>query len=225
MFDAIWKISYHIPPVLAIIGYVNYPKNFQVSPTPLYFFSILHNCLLIFFSAQTFVSISQILYKEGIIFQHNYYFQNPDFDKVIYYFYLSKYYEFFDTFLMYLTNKSPIFLQKYHHIGAVICWHLCYVYKVDGIWIATLLNSFVHLFMYTYYLGRLLKINALRYIKQDITTLQLCQLIPQPISLILYRHETSFNFYIMVFFTIYSLGLVGLFGVFYMNNYILKKLN
>jgi hypothetical protein len=101
---------------------------------------------------------------------------------------------------------------------------MCYVYKVDGIWIATLLNSFVHLFMYFYYLGCLLKIKTLRYIKRYITTLQLCQLIPQPMSLVLYKCETEFNFYIMVFFTMYSIGLVCLFGAFYVNNYIIKKL-
>jgi len=224
MIDLVSKISYHIPPFLAIIGYINYPRNFRVSASSLYFLSLMHNCGLIFFSAHTFVSLSQILYKEGVIFKCNYYFQNQEFDKIIYYFYLSKYYEFFDTFLLYLSNKSPIFLQKYHHIGAVVCWHMCYVYKVDGIWIATLLNSFVHLFMYFYYLGCLLKIKTLRYIKRYITTLQLCQLIPQPMSLVLYKCETEFNFYIMVFFTMYSIGLVCLFGAFYVNNYIIKKL-
>jgi len=223
MINLIWKMSCHVPPLLAIIAYMNYPKNFRISASSLYFFSIIHNCLLIFFSAYTFTSLSQVMYKEGVFFQNNYYFQKFEFDNIIYYFYLSKYYEFFDTFLLYLTNKSPIFLQKYHHIGAVICWHLCYVYKVDGIWIATLLNSFVHLFMYSYYLGCLLKINTLRYIKRYITTLQLCQLIPQPLSLILYRCETRFNYHIMVFFTLYSIGLVCLFGAFYMNNYITKK--
>jgi hypothetical protein len=58
-----------------------------------------------------------------------------------------------DTFLLYLHGKTPIFLQKYHHIGAVISWHLVYVYKVDAIWLPSLANSFVHTVMYSYYLG------------------------------------------------------------------------
>jgi hypothetical protein len=76
------------------------------------------------FSAWTFVSLCNILYEYGIVCQSDYYFQIEKFDRIIYLFYLSKYYEFFDTFLLYLNGKDPIFLQKYHHIGAVICWHI-----------------------------------------------------------------------------------------------------
>jgi len=214
-------LSCHITPLLAIAGYLTYPKQLRINPTLLYFLSVIHNGLLVAFSAWTFVSLSQILYNDGIVFQSNYYFQNPYFDTVIYWFYISKYYEFFDTFLLYLNGKSPIFLQKYHHIGAVICWHLCYVYKVEGIWIATILNSFVHIIMYSYYISCLLKINRVKFIKKYITSLQLCQLIPQPICLYLYNTDENYN--ILLFFTLYSVGLVVLFGMFYYNNYIKTK--
>jgi len=115
------ELSCHITPLLAIVGYLAYPKQLRINPTLLYFLSVIHNGLLVVFSAWTFVSLSQILYNDGIVLQSNYYFQNPQFDTVIYWFYISKYYEFFDTFLLYLNGKSPIFLQKYHHIGAVVC--------------------------------------------------------------------------------------------------------
>jgi len=115
------ELSCHITPLLAIVGYLAYPKQLRINPRLLYFLSVIHNGLLVVFSAWTFVSLSQILYNDGIVLQSNYYFQNPQFDTVIYWFYISKYYEFFDTFLLYLNGKSPIFLQKYHHIGAVVC--------------------------------------------------------------------------------------------------------
>lgn len=214
-------LSCHIPPLVAIAAYVSYPKQFRIHPTLLYLVSLTHNGLLVAFSAWTFGSLSQILYHDGIVFQSNYYFQNPHFDTIIYLFYISKYYEFFDTFLLYLNGKSPIFLQKYHHIGAVVCWHLTYVYKVEGIWLATILNSFVHTIMYSYYLGCLLKINQVRFIKKYITSLQLCQLIPQPICLYLYNNDEHYN--ILLFFTFYSVGLVMLFGLFYYDNYIKLK--
>ena len=169
------QLSCNLTPLLAIAGYLAYPRQLQINQTLLYFLSVIHNVLLVGFSAWTFVSLLEIIYNDGIVFQSNYYFQNPHFDTIIYLFYISKYYEFFDTFLLYLKGKSPIFLQKYHHIGAVLSWHLMYVYKVDAIWMATFLNSFVHTIMYSYYLGCLLKINNVRFIKKYITSIQLCQ--------------------------------------------------
>lgn len=213
----------HIVPIIAITAYVNYPKNIRINPTLLYFISIVHNLFLVLFSAWSFFSLSSFLYNDKIVFQSNYYFQNPDFDRIIFYFYISKYYEFVDTFLLYLNNKTPIFLQKYHHIGAVLCWHLTYLYKVDGVFIATLLNSFVHMIMYSYYLGCLLKIDKIRIIKSYITRLQLCQLIPQPLCLVLYKNETTFNYTILYFFTAYSCILVLLFSHFYYKNYIQQR--
>jgi hypothetical protein len=214
-------MNVHITPMLAIAGYIAYPKQFRITPTLLYNLSVIHNGVLVVFSSWTFLSLSQILYNDGIVFQSNYYFQNQHFDSIIYWFYISKYYEFLDTFLLYLNGKTPIFLQKYHHIGAVICWHLCSVYKVEGIWLATILNSFVHTIMYSYYLGCLLKINRVRVIKKYITSLQLCQLIPQPICLYLYNNDENYN--ILLFFTFYTVGLVMLFGKFYYLNYIEKR--
>ena len=213
-------MNVHITPMLAIASYVAYPKQFRINPTLLYNLSVIHNGVLVVFSSWSFLSLSQILYNDGIVFQSNYYFQNQRFDSIIYWFYISKYYEFFDTFLLYLNGKTPIFLQKYHHIGAVICWHLCSVYKVEGIWMATILNSFVHTIMYSYYLGCLLKINKVRFIKKYITSLQLCQLIPQPVCLYLYNNDENYN--ILLFFTFYTVGLVMLFGRFYYLNYIKK---
>ena len=213
--------SPHLTPLLAITGYLAYPKLLRIDPTLLHWLSVIHNGVLVAFSAWTFVSLSQLLFQDGIVLQPNYYFQNPQFDYIIYLFYLSKYYEFFDTFLLYLNGKSPIFLQKYHHVGAVLGWHLCYFYKVDGIWLATLLNSFVHTVMYTYYLGCLLKINRVRIIKRYITSLQLCQLIPQPLSLYFYHMEP--HSYILLFFTFYTIGLVILFLQFYHRTYLSKK--
>jgi len=223
----ITHLSYHVAPLLGITCYLAYPKQLRINPSMLYFFSIIHNGLLVVFSAWSFISLSQILYNDGLVFQKNYYFQNLYFDRIIYWFYISKYYEFFDTFLLYLNGKTPIFLQKYHHIGAVICWHLTYIYKVDCIWIPTILNSFVHTIMYSYYLGCLLKINEVRFIKKYITSLQLIQLtVPAFFCLYYYKPpiETNFNYNIIKIFFGYVSVLIMLFLKFYYKNYIqLKK--
>lgn len=217
--------SPHITPFVAITCYIVYPKQLRINPVLLYNLSVIHNGFLVAFSAWTFVSLSQILYYNGIVFEANYYFKNQQFDMVIYWFYLSKYYEFVDTFLLYLNGKTPIFLQKYHHIGAVISWHLMYEYKVDMVWMATLLNSFVHTIMYSYYLGCLLKVNQVRCIKKYITSMQLCQFFILYVNFYLYRPpiETWFNYYIITFFASYGIGIIGLFGRFYYDSYIHKK--
>jgi hypothetical protein len=215
-------LFYHIPPMLAIAGYLKYPQNVRLQPTILHFFSVAHNTGLIIFSGWTFLSLCKILYNNGIVFQPNYYFSIPEFEKIIFYFYLSKYYEFFDTFLIYLKGKKPVFLQTFHHIGAVISWHLAYVYQIEGVWIPSLVNSFVHTVMYSYYLGYLLRIKQVQFIKKYITSLQLFQLVvPNIFGLYYYRYtEVPFKYNIVLMLEIYIIGLVLLFGSFYYKNYI-----
>ncbi len=219
-------MSCHIMPLFAIAGYLAYPKQLRINPYALHALSVMHNAFLIAFSAWAFLSLLQILYNDGIVFQPNYYFNNPSFERIIYWFYLSKYYEFFDTFLLHLNGKTPLFLQKYHHIGAVLNWHLAYFYKVDCIWLPSLINSFVHTIMYSYYLGCLLKINQVRFIKQYITSLQLTQFFVSYALLYLYKPpiESWFNYFIMIIFAFYAFGLIVLFGKFYYDTYICKKL-
>jgi len=224
MNDFINELPSHIIPTLAIVGYVNYPKDLRINASLLYFLTLMHNGALVAFSGWTFWSLFEFLYSEGIVIEHNYYFQNPRFDTIIYYFYLSKYWEFFDTFLLHLNGKTPIFLQKYHHIGAVICWHLCYVYKVDGIWIPSMVNAFVHTIMYAYYLGTLLKINQLRIIRPYLTQLQLVQQIGCLLFGNLYiKVETTRTIIIIGIVYIYTFFLIILFGSFYYKQYIKKN--
>lgn len=219
------ELSSHITPMLAITCYLAYPKHLRINPLLLYKLSVVHNMALVMFSALTFASLANILYNDGIVFKTNYYFQNPQFDTIIYWFYISKYYEFADTFLLYLNGKTPIFLQKYHHVGAIISWHLMYQYKVDMVWMATLLNSGVHTIMYSYYLGCLLKINQVRCIKKYITSIQLCQFFILYVNLYFYYPpiESWFNYSIIIFFAAYGIGIIGLFGRFYYDTYVVKE--
>uniref|UniRef100_A0A0A9YTI2 Elongation of very long chain fatty acids protein n=1 Tax=Lygus hesperus TaxID=30085 RepID=A0A0A9YTI2_LYGHE len=72
----------------------------------------------------------------------------------IYIFYLSKFYEFFDTYIMILKrNYNQItFLHVYHHISTCIIFWLVTKYSPGGdAWICVTLNCWVHVLMYTYY--------------------------------------------------------------------------
>jgi hypothetical protein len=39
-------------------------------------------------------------------------------------FYISKYYEFLDTWVLVMKGKAPSFLQIYHHVGCIFCSRL-----------------------------------------------------------------------------------------------------
>jgi len=215
----------HLGPLIGTAGYLAYPKQLRLNPTVLHYLSIAHNTALAVFSGWTFISLLAFLMEKGLVIQPGYYFQDSRFDTIIWYFYLSKYYEYMDTFLIYLKGKEPIFLQKFHHVGAVICWHISYVYSGDGIWIASLFNSFIHTIMYSYYLGTLLKINAVKVVKQYITSMQLLQFFSAiPLTIYLYFPlEDVTGRIVHIVFTIYALGLISLFGKFYYETYIRKS--
>ena len=95
----------HLLPVIGTISYLSYPTYIKINPNVLFFISVLHNSFLIAFSAWTFISLSRVLLDKGIVFGSKYYFNDPQFDKIIYYFYLSKYYEYIDTFIDKICEK------------------------------------------------------------------------------------------------------------------------
>jgi len=203
-------------PIIAIWGYLNYPQEWRIHPTTLHYVSIVHNTVLITFSAWTAVSLTQVVYK----YEANQYFQHADFDRIIYYFYLSKYYELFDTVLIYLQGKPVVFLQKYHHVGAIVTWYLSYTYKVESVWVTTLGNSCVHTIMYAYYLATLLKLNQVKQMKIYITSIQLLQFVVLvPYATAIYH---KFDMVSLVC-NLYTFGLILLFSEFYYKTYISAK--
>lgn len=217
---------YHIIyPALGTAVYLYFPKNVKINTSYLFIISMLHNSILTLFSLYTFIGLMKNVYNSGIIHQHQYYFADSNFDRYIFLFYMSKYYEYIDTLLLYLQGKKPIFLQKFHHIGAVICWHLAYFYKVDSIAFITIANSFIHTIMYSYYFISLFKVAWIRKYKVYVTSLQLAQLSLSVSLPILYYppNETQFNYCILLFFNTYIFCLIVMFLQFSYVNYITCK--
>jgi fatty acid elongase 3 len=69
-----------------------------------------------------------------------------------YIFYLSKYYEFIDTYLLILKKKPVIFLHAWHHlVMPYVGWAGLEGKWAMALWTSTFWNSFVHVFMYSYY--------------------------------------------------------------------------
>lgn len=66
-------------------------------------------------------------------------------------FYLSKFSEFIDTWILVLKGKKASFLQVYHHTGIVFCMWGGVVCQSAWLLFVVCLNSFIHTFMYTYF--------------------------------------------------------------------------
>ena len=184
----------------------------------------VHNFGLSLYSLATFSSLSWALWNKPVVYETAYYMSDPWINQLVYYFYLSKYYEFFDTFILYAKGREPSFLQKFHHVGAVLNWHLAWTYKVDAILYATLANSFVHTIMYAYYGLTYHKVNF-SCVKPYLTGLQITQFFSGISGIILwYPVETDLNKGIIALFLTYTAVLIGLFAHFSYETYYLKKL-
>lgn len=178
IFDMLgWHL---VAPFLGTSFYLGFPKEmlFGIPVGWTNWFALVHNMGISVFSIWTCYQLSYHgLYTMGVHTYPQYYASNPWINRVVFYFYLSKYYEYVDTLLIYAKNREPIFLQTFHHVGAPVVWHLSYVYGCDGGgFFASLFNSFVHSFMYAYYALVLCKIDAIRKYKIYLTSLQLMQL-------------------------------------------------
>mmetsp|Transcript_8161 Transcript_8161/g.8961 ORF Transcript_8161/g.8961 Transcript_8161/m.8961 type:complete len:338 (-) Transcript_8161:2-1015(-) len=85
--------------------------------------------------------------------------------------YCDKYLEFFDTYFMVLRGRMDqvSFLHVYHHFSIAWGWYIAMTYFSGGdAYFGALLNSFIHVLMYSYYALSLLKISCpwKRYLTQ-----------------------------------------------------------
>jgi hypothetical protein len=65
-------------------------------------------------------------------------------------FYLSKFYEVFDTLIILAKGKYSSTLQTYHHAGAMMCMWAGIRYMSVPIWIFVFFNSFIHAIMVSF---------------------------------------------------------------------------
>lgn len=88
-------------------------------------------------------------------------------------FYLSKYWELLDTFLLVWKGRQPSFLQVYHHAVTLICAYMLQASHSTVMFLFVGLNSTIHTIMYAYYA---LTVLGIRFsAKAVITQLQMVQ--------------------------------------------------
>ncbi|KAK6079303.1 GNS1/SUR4 family protein [Seiridium cupressi] len=90
-------------------------------------------------------------------------------------FYLSKFYEVLDTFIILAKGKLSSTLQTYHHAGAMMCMWAGMRYMSAPIWMFAFVNSGIHAMMYTYYTVTAFNVRVPTAIKRTLTTLQITQ--------------------------------------------------
>jgi len=96
---------------------------------------------------------------------------------VIWVHYNNKYFELLDTLWMILRKKNEqvSFLHVYHHVLLIWAWwYCCWVGLGGDCYFGATVNSFIHIIMYGYYTGALLKYD-LKSIKKNITNCQMVQ--------------------------------------------------
>jgi len=212
-------------PILAGHQYLKIDKTRleTITPTTIKWVSIIHNFGLHVFSLYTFSKLFYVLVIHGINAAPGYYFNIQGVRNALFWFYMSKYYEYVDTMILYAKHKEPIFLQKFHHVGAAVVWHVGYVYRFDGVYFASLINSGIHTVMYLYYLLSMFPMIRRRIssYKVYITSAQVAQLGFGAVALPWYYYsiESDWNRGVIWLFDIYIGCLLVLFLRFMVVNY------
>lgn len=147
--------------------------------------------------------------------------------RVSYFFYLSKYVEFLDTFFLILCSRPVSWLQYFHHIGAVLDMGFLYYGENSGIWIFVGFNGIIHTVMYYYYACAILKWKFTLMPKNCITIMQLVQFFGGMSIYYPYTGVPEFwndvrnrNTWLYTYF--YVITLIFLFANFYLNTYVFK---
>nr|XP_018901840.1 PREDICTED: elongation of very long chain fatty acids protein AAEL008004-like [Bemisia tabaci] len=188
-----WFLMDNIYPVLAlVIAYLVFvlkvgpkfmenrkPLNIKGIILAYNFFQMINNGWIVYLLFTTPGAISHLAQNKCAPMEKS----NPLFYAMCagsWYFFMSKVYDLLDTVFFVLRKKQShvTFLHVYHHANMVLsCWaYLKYIKGEQGVLIGVL-NSFVHVVMYTYYFLSALGPQVQKYLwwKKYITKLQLLQ--------------------------------------------------
>ena len=140
-------------------------------------------------------------------------------------FYISKYYEFVDTWILVLKQKPPSFLQVYHHTGIAFCMWVG-VLSQSSSWLIyiVLLNSVIHTLMYTYFLIKTINPKAEIKAAKYLTTAQIGQFFAGiicsfPVLVMGEKCDSSSSRFGLVCLQLYGYGLIALFMTFAKRKY------
>lgn len=204
--------------------YIHKPLHKYILPI-----KVVHNIISISSSIYLFIGILNSIQKYNFTLVGNYYNEtHVDLTYMLNIFYLSKYYELFDTMLMIIQmNYNQIsFLHVYHHMSIILVWY--FIVKVEpggDAYLSALINSIVHIVMYSYYLiTSVVKDPSLRkrylWWGKYLTQFQIAQFGINFIHAIYCIHLGNYSKLILSIQIIYMSTFIGLFSNFYIKKYI-----
>lgn len=195
-----------------------------------------YNIFQILFNGWMFYEIGMSGWFTG---QYNFFCQPVDYSetevamrglRVGYWFFISKFIDFFDTFFFVLRKKNNqiTVLHLYHHgLLPILLWPgVRYVCGGHSSFFA-LLNTLVHVVMYFYYLVAAMGPRFERFIwwKKYLTAFQIAQFILASVHCfqLVFKNECGFPTAFSVWIGLHELGFLGLFLHFYLDTYRTRK--
>lgn len=173
--------------VLVLLAYLlvvfggKFLMKFKREPFKPKLLQIVHNAFLVAVSAfMTYETVFQVvslgmgLFQNPIDHKHG-----QGLARIIWIFYFSKILEFMDTVIMVLkkSDRQISFLHVYHHTTIFAIWWAVTKWGPGGeAYFSVILNSFVHVVMYSYYLSTTIGM-PLSFIKPYITSMQMLQFV------------------------------------------------
>lgn len=190
---------------------------------------MVHNLVLILLSLYMMVEvINQAMLNNYTLWCNPVRDSEIDMAKVLWLFYVSKFVEFIDTFIMVAkkNNHQVSFLHTYHHSTIAIIWWLVVSIAPGGeSYFSAAFNSGIHVLMYTIYLLSALGA-PVGAIKSTMTSMQMFQFVCNLVqaSYDIYN-DCDYPQWIAVMLIFYMISLLALFGNFFVQKYLKSAKN
>lgn len=207
-----------------------------VAPMDPYALKFFYNVSQIMLCAYMTIEAFLLAYRNGytVLPGNDYDTKNPPVANLLWLFYISKVWDFWDTIFIVVGKKwrQLSFLHVYHHTTIFLFYWLNSNLNYDGdIYLTILLNGFIHTVMYTYYFicmhtkdpktGKSLPI----WWKSSLTMMQLFQFVTM-MSQALYLLGTQsekVSLRVTAVYLVYILSLFFLFAQFFVQSYMKPK--
>lgn len=194
-------------------------------PMKLKTYSIIHNLAMTIYNLYMVIEIVRqvYLYMPGIYGEIDRSERGLGLASVLWCFYVSKVFEFNDTFIMVMKQnfRQITFLHVYHHAFVFLVWWVDIRFYPGGeAWPSAFGNSLVHVFMYSHYLFASLGYSTPW--KKLLTKFQMVQLAMFTVQGITLLFNPSPFFAIGVFNGFFALTILILFANFYIQSYLNK---
>ncbi|ABO94747.1 predicted protein [Ostreococcus lucimarinus CCE9901] len=191
---------------------------------------ICHNAFLILLSLYMCIGCIVEAYKSGYkLWGNKFNVNEKQLAFYIYLFYVSKIYEFVDTFIMLLKRnlRQVSFLHVYHHSTISFIWWMIARRAPGGdAYFSAALNSWVHVCMYTYYLlSALIGKNNDKRVKylwwgRHLTQMQMLQFLCNLLQAVYCAYFSEYPKFLSKILLFYMISLLALFGHFYYSKHI-----